>query len=179
MLTLPDATWQRLLSLFASSPNGVERVAYLDGIRTASGDGVATTVTIPHAEQSAGHFAVTADEMSRAGRHLRAHGLVRLAQVHTHPGFDVRHSPTDEALAYSHKAGALSIVLPSHAADDPAPTHGAVHLHDGVRWRRLDQAEAELIVRVVPAVIDIRRPRPEGLPADRQPRSGSLVKDRR
>lgn len=179
MLTLPDATWHRLLELLASSPTGVERVAYLDGIRTASGDGVVTTVTVPHAQQSAGHFAVTAEEMSRAGRHLRTHGLVRLAQVHTHPGRDVQHSTTDDALAYSRKAGAVSIVLPCHAAGDPAPTEGAVHLHDGERWRRLDQAEAELLVRVVPAVVDTRRTDPKVLRRGRGPRPGSVGKDGR
>ena len=109
MLILSDATWKQLLALLATSTEGVERVAYLDGIRNQSHladatdaipvveradlvTGVVTTITVPNAVQSAGHFTVSAPEMSRAGAHLRQHGLVRLAQVHTHPGHDTPQS---------------------------------------------------------------------------------------
>jgi hypothetical protein len=71
VLTLTDATWKQMLAMLATSPDGVERVAYLDGIRTGDGTslgmGIVTTVTVPHAVQSAGHFTVSAQEMSRAG----------------------------------------------------------------------------------------------------------------
>lgn len=165
MLTLTDAIWQHLLALLATSPAGVERVAYLDGIRTSDGTGdsggtstgVVTTVSVPHAVQSAGHFTVSAEEMSRAGAHLRQHGLARLAQVHTHPGHDTRHSISDDERAYSRKAGAVSIVLPWHAADDPAPTDGTIHVHDGHAWRSLSQAEAAEAIRVIPGTIDTRK----------------------
>lgn len=165
MLTLTDATWQQLLGLLASSPAGVERVAYLDGVRTGSGDGVVTTVTVPHAQQHAGHFTVSAVEMSRAGAHLRAHRLVRLAQVHTHPGAEVGHSTTDDESAYSRKASAISIVLPWHAKGHPAPTDGGVHVHEGNYWRRLSQADAERLIHLVPATVDTRRPSPPAAPA--------------
>jgi proteasome lid subunit RPN8/RPN11 len=160
VLTLSDATWQHLLAMLATSPPGVERVAYLDGIRTGDGTslgmGIVTTVSVPYAVQGAGHFTVSAEEMSRAGAHLRQHSLVRLAQVHTHPGHDTRHSPTDDENAYSRKAGAVSIVLPWHAASDPYPTDGTVHVHDGHRWRQLSQADAEAFIRVIPALVDSR-----------------------
>lgn len=160
MLTLSDATWSQVLAMMATSPPGVERVAYLDGVRTGDDTrlsmGIITTVSVPNAVQSAGHFTVSAEEMSRAGAHLRRHGLVRLAQVHTHPGRDTRHSPTDDENAYSFKAGAVSIVLPWHAAGDPSPTDGTVHVHDGHGWRQLSQADAEAFIRVIPAIVDTR-----------------------
>ncbi|MFL6137450.1 MAG: Mov34/MPN/PAD-1 family protein [Frankiaceae bacterium] len=160
MLTLTDATWKQMLAMLATSPPGVERVAYLDGVRTGDGTspaiGIVTTVSVPYAVQSAGHFTVSAEEMSRAGAHLRRHGLVRLAQVHTHPGHDTRHSPTDDESAYSRKAGAVSIVLPWHAAGDPSAADGTVHVHDGYGWRQLSQADAEAFIRVIPATIDTR-----------------------
>jgi proteasome lid subunit RPN8/RPN11 len=163
VLTLTDATWKQMLAMLATSPDGVERVAYLDGIRTGDGTsldlGIVTTVTVPHAVQSAGHFTVSAEEMSRAGAHLRRHGLVRLAQVHTHPGHDTRHSPTDDESAYSRKAGAVSIVLPWHAASDPSPTDGTVHVYDGHGWRQLSEGDAEAFIRVIPAIVDSRRTR--------------------
>lgn len=171
MLILSDATWKQMLALLATSPPGVERVAYLDGVRTDDstglGMGVVTTLSVPYAVQSAGHFTVSAEEMSRAGAHLRRYGLVRLAQVHTHPGHDTRHSPTDDKSAYSRKAGALSIVLPWHAAGDPSPTDGTVHVHDGQGWRQLSQADAEAFICVIPATVDTRPARvdePAGQP---------------
>jgi proteasome lid subunit RPN8/RPN11 len=175
VLTLSDVTWNQMLALLATSRPGVERVAYLDGVRTGEGTslgmGIVTTVSVPYAVQSAGHFTVSAEEMSRAGAHLRRQGLVRLAQVHTHPGHDTRHSPTDDESAYSRKAGAVSIVLPWHAAGDPSPTDGTVHVHDGDGWRQLSQAEAEAFIRVIPATVDTR---PAGLIAPAgQPGSGS------
>ncbi|KJK11758.1 hypothetical protein UB45_10905 [Terrabacter sp. 28] len=149
-----------MLAMMATSRPGVERVAYLDGVRTADGTslgmGIVTTVSVPYAVQSAGHFTVSAEEMSRAGAHLRRHGLVRLAQVHTHPGHDTRHSPTDDQSAYSGKAGAVSIVLPWHAAGGPSPTDGTVHVHDGHGWRQLSQTDAEAFIRVIPATVDTR-----------------------
>ena len=175
MLILTDATWKQMLAMLATSPDGVERVAYLDGIRngdgTSLGMGIVTTVTVPHAVQSAGHFTVSAQEMSRAGAHLRRHGLVRLAQVHTHPGHDTSHSPIDDESAYSRKAGAVSIVLPWHAAGDPSPTDGTVHVHDGHGWHQLSQADAEAFIRVIPATVDTR---PTGVNAPAgQPGTGS------
>lgn len=160
MLTCSDACWRQLLLMLATSPPAVERVAYLDGVRTPSGEGVVTTVTVPHAEQSAGHFTVAAEEMSRAGAHLRGNGLVRLARVHTHPGSDVRHSPTDDSRAYSQRIGAVSIVLPWHATGNPWPADGAVHVRDVDGWRRLDPQEALAFINVIPAVVDTRRPGP-------------------
>lgn len=164
MLTIVDATWQELLSLLATSPPGVERVAYLEGFRIPDRDdtasAVVTTVTVPHAQQYPDHFTVSADEMSRAGQHLRTRGLVRLAQVHTHPGSDTRHSPYDDEHAYSRKAGAISIVLPRHAHGEPTPTGGSVHVHDGERWHRLSAHDAAAFIRLVPATVDTRRPNP-------------------
>lgn len=164
MLTITDATWQKLLTLLGTGPPGVERVAYLDGIKIPVGDGtihgVVTTVTVPHAQQYADHFTVSAEEMSRAGQHLRTHGLARLAQVHTHPGSDTRHSPYDDKHAYSRKAGAISIVLPWHAHGDPLPTGGSVHLHDGERWHGLSPDDATAFIRLAPATVDTRRPSP-------------------
>ena len=175
MLILSDATWRQVLAMLATSQPGVERVAYLDGARTGDGTslgpGIVMTVSVPYAVQSAGHFTVSAEEMSRAGAHLRRYGLVRLAQIHTHPGHDTRHSPTDDERAYSRKAGAVSIVLPWHAADDPSPADGTVHVHDGHGWRRLSQADAEAFIRLIPATVDTRPTGGNGLAG--QPDTGS------
>jgi hypothetical protein len=93
-------------------------VCYFDGIRLGD-DGVVLTLTIPNAKLFPDHFEVSPDAMSQAGKHLRRFQMKRLLQVHTHPSDWVGHSAWDDAKAYSQMAGALSVVLPSHARARP------------------------------------------------------------
>ena len=71
---------------------------------------------MPDAVTTPYNFQVTPDAMAQAGEHFTPLGLVRLAQVHTHGNACTRHSPTDDQRAYSQRDGALSLVLPHHAA---------------------------------------------------------------
>src|SRR5688572_10186075 len=140
LLVVSEALWERMLDEFATVPLPVERVAYLDGYRGAD-TAIVTTLTIPRARLAAGYFRVPADAMSAAGQHLRVFEMTRLAQVHTHPGAEIGHSPTDDDLAYSQRPGCLSIVLPHHAARRPSIAEGALHVRDEQAWRRLSAAE--------------------------------------
>ena len=168
MLYIPEGLWRHLLAQLARHDHGVERVAYLDGFRLGAvdldqDDGVAavhqttavvTTITIPRAELHPGWFAVTADDMRAAGRHLRTLRMTRLAQVHTHGTDYVDHSPTDDADTYSQRVGAVSIVLPNHAADQQHLRGAGIHVRDRTRWRRLSNTDD--IVLFVPDLIDFR-----------------------
>ena len=155
MILIPEAVWDRLLDEFARTVRGVERVGYIDGV-TLDGIGVATTVTIPNAELDTGYFDVCAEAMSQAGAHLREHELTRLAQVHTHGFEGCLHSSRDDEMAYSQLEGALSIVLPFHAARRPAPHDGVVHLRGPDGWKPLATAAAAQTVRQIPSVLDYR-----------------------
>lgn len=99
VLWIPEAVWQGLLENFDRAPEGVERVAFLDGVPVPPGPGgVVTTLTVPAAALSPGNYRIGAAEMSAAGKHLRHHRLQRLAQVHTHGDTCTIHSPTDDAM---------------------------------------------------------------------------------
>lgn len=158
MIWIPYEIWSRLLDEFARFPRGVERVAYLDGVRLA-GDGVVTTLVFPDAHCTPGYYTVSSDAMSEAGQHFRRFGMVRLAQAHTHGGDWVEHSPRDDAMAYSQRLGALSIVLPEHARHRPLPidpvTGVLVKESDG--WRLLNEDEVLDWIRLVPGFLDNRR----------------------
>lgn len=160
MLTIPEPVWDSLLAAFQDAPPRHERIAYLDGIRfrdrAGSVHGIATTVTVPDAVTTPFNFRVSPDAMAQAGEHFTPLGLVRLAQVHTHGNACTRHSPTDDQRAYSQRDGALSLVLPYHAAGAPQPVQAGVHLRGPSGWRRLRPAEASLLVRLVPGLIDHR-----------------------
>lgn len=156
MILLPVACWETLLDAFRHPWRGVERVAFLDGVFDGL-HGVVTTVTVPNARLARRYYDVSPDAMSEAARHMRRNGLVRVAQVHTHGGSWLDHSPRDDARAYSQKPGAISIVLPHHARGRPGLDESAVHLREPDGWRRLDPGEAAALVQLVPSFVDLRR----------------------
>jgi hypothetical protein len=160
VLSIPEPVWNTLLNAFAAAPAGHERVAYLDGVRyrdrTGAVHGVATTVTVPDAVTSAGNYAVSAAAMAQAGEHFEILGLVRLAQVHTHGDHWVGHSTVDDRRAYSQRDGALSLVLPHHAAGRPGPWQAGIHIREPTGWRWIAADEIDNVVRLVPGLIDQR-----------------------
>jgi hypothetical protein len=156
MIVLSELIWEALLDEFRWPRAAVERVAYIDGV--ACGDlKVATTVTMPAAAMHPTHFTVSGDAMSEAGQHFLRYAMERLAQVHTHPGRDVRHSPFDDESAYSQMDGAVSIVLPQHARRGPELNKCGVHVRDAAGWRRLAAREIEQTICVLSGLLDFRR----------------------
>jgi hypothetical protein len=145
-----------MLAEFAAEKRRVEQVCYFDGV-AIDGGGIVTTMVIPRAKLEAGRFHVEPDAMSQAGRHLRAHRLRRLAQVHTHPTEWTGHSPWDNAWAYSQLPGAISIVLPHFGSTKPTLEQVGVHLRTGAGWKELSPAELQQHLRLVPGVLDFRR----------------------
>lgn len=159
MIAIPAWAWKAVVDRFAETGGVVERVAFLDGVASgpaAVDGGVVTTVTLPHADESDSHWDVDAHEMSRAGRHLRAHGLVRLAQVHSHPGSWAGHSEEDDELAYSQAPGTVSIVLPAYGLTCPGLGDAGVHVREARAWRRLDRDEVHGLLTIVPSLLDLR-----------------------
>jgi hypothetical protein len=156
VITIPEYLWANMLVEFAKENRQVEQVCYFDGI-AIDGGGVVTTITIPCAKLEAGRFHVEPNAMSQAGKHLRAHRLRRLAQVHTHPTEWTGHSPWDNHWAYSQLPGAISIVLPHFGRTKPRLEQVGVHLRTGAGWKQLSQNEVQLKLRLVPSVLDFRR----------------------
>lgn len=174
MIVLPDGTWERLLTEFARHVEGVELIAYLDGVRRDD-IGVVTTLVIPDADLAPRYFTVPATAMSQAGQHFRAHRLARLLQVHTHGGDWCGHSPRDDEMAYSQVPGALSLVLPFHARRHPSPHDGLLHIREEGGWRALGEAEARHTLRLVPAHLDFRSDRwMQSPPATKESSTGSF-----
>lgn len=162
-IVVPESMWSALLDSFAEHDPSVERVAYLDGyVVQPAGEvppvGLVTTVVLPDADLAPGSYHVSATAMSAAGQHLRAHGMRRLAQIHTHGGSDTRHSPTDDGLAYSQRTGAISMVAPNHASTRPQPADCSIHVREPDGWVRLTAAEAADLVHLIPSHIDFRDP---------------------
>ena len=156
MIVLSQLIWDTLLDEFRWPRRAVERVAYIDGIALGEVQ-VATTLTLPNAELHPTYFTVTGEAMSEAGQHFRRFGMQRLAQVHTHPGSDVRHSPYDDENAYSQLDGSVSIVLPEHARRRPELRECGVHVRDASGWQRLSLDGIQHTIRLIPGCLDFRR----------------------
>ncbi len=156
MIVVTETLWERMLVEFYRLGPSKERVAYLDGV-PMQGGGVVTTLTLPDAVLEPRRYRISADAMSEAGGHLRAHRLRRLAQVHTHGRRGVDHSHDDDRRAYSQKDGAVSIVLPYHAKRKPEIADAGVHVREPAGWRRLEPSAVADYLRVVPGFLDFRR----------------------
>lgn len=159
MIAIPEAIWVEMLEQFAQQPHGVERVAFFDGYRQED-MAVVTTLTIPNAECHPGFYTTSAAAMSEAGSHLRRYQMQRLMQVHTHGNVDLRHSLRDDQMAYSQAPGALSLVLPYHAVHRPTPFEGLLHIRDSFGWQTVGAKETQLMILIVPTILDLRRMKP-------------------
>ncbi len=72
--------------------------------------------------------------------------LAVVAQLHGHPGWDVRHSPWDDDLIVSRRA--VSIVLPWYGAHVDLAACG-VHVHGPAGWSMLPPGDALASIEVV------------------------------
>ena len=156
MLLVPEVLWDELIRTFQATRRRVEQVAYLDGLETQDLS-IVTTVAFPNGILRAYSYRVPPEAMSEAGKHLRKWGLVRLAQVHTHPGVDVDHSPEDDRRAYSQEAGAVSIVLPNYGRGDLSLRNIGFHLREPGGWARLGELDILNRLSFVPSEFDFRK----------------------
>jgi hypothetical protein len=117
---------------------------------------VVTTIVVPRQRVSPGWFEVPHEAVRQMGVRLREEELVNVAQLHTHPGSLVDHSPWDDERAYSRRDGALSIVWPDYGrALQPLMQWGVHECRTG-NWARLSPEKLKGRIVVLPSVMDLR-----------------------
>jgi len=85
-------------------------------------------------------------------RSARAHSLGVVAQVHSHPGYDTRHSDGDDQLVLMPFEGMFSLVVADFGRGSLLPAEGAgLHQHQGGRWVKVDESA----LHVIPSLIAI------------------------
>lgn len=80
--------------------------------------GLVDRVIQPAHRASRGHYEIDSAWLTRFFLDLRTTGSTVRAQVHTHPGRHVEHSPTDDAFALAPSLGFVSLVLPYFATGE-------------------------------------------------------------
>lgn len=134
----------------------VETACFWFGV-VASDTQIATTLALPQLHQSVGNYRVEGVSLRRLSQAMRGQGLTNLAQVHTHPGGEVGHSPYDNQQAYSTREGALSLVWPHYGLRSVHDLRDlGVHERRGGRWVRLGDDEVGRRIRLIDSLADYR-----------------------
>jgi proteasome lid subunit RPN8/RPN11 len=91
---------------------------------------------------------VMADESAtgNASRAARVCGLTIVAQIHSHPGSDTRHSDGDDDLVLMPYDGMFSLVVGEYGLGSVLPGHGAgLHQYQSGLWVSIQQAQPALV----------------------------------
>jgi hypothetical protein len=136
----------------------VESCCFWYGLSKNSFESLATTIVIPHQENSRCNFHISGEAMKLVSQTTRPLDLVNLAQVHTHPGKMVKHSGYDNDHVNSRNT--LSIILPNYGL---IPKHWpigiGVHEFQNDTWHTLSKRQANMRIRIVDGevkIIDLR-----------------------
>lgn len=116
---------------------------------------VLTTVVVPKQENSPQRVHVTDDAYGKAVEAASRAGVAVLAQVHSHPGGDSRHSDGDDDLVILPFEGMLSIVVPRFASDWDDLFGASVHQYRAGSWTLCDPESVRNGIAVAPGVIDV------------------------
>lgn len=151
--TVVTAT-ETALASFRGPEGSHEGIVFWGGCEL-SGSTVYTTVVIPRATHTWGSVHCDEAVMQETIHALRASRLGLLAQVHSHPGGDARHSYGDDERIFLPFEGMLSIVVPHYAMRGIFPlTSCGIHQFQSGQWVLCTENLAAF--RLMPEVVDLR-----------------------
>lgn len=155
VLLVPKQVLQLMWQGLACYHNAeVEGCCFWYGPKTDLKEMPITHLVFPKQVNNRRNFMVTSDAIAEMSTATRPLGMVNRAQVHTHPGRWVGHSPYDDDNAISRKA--LSIVLPRYGATIAKWPKGiGVHEFGNEVWQFLSPRQASRRIRLVEAKISL------------------------
>lgn len=115
-----------------------------------------TSVVIPEARHSKDGVSINEAAYGQCTRAAKARGVVVLAQVHSHPGSDARHSDGDDSLILMPFEGMLSIVVPHYGIRWNGIEEARVHEFQSGQWVLCSDRSVNRGITVAPATIDVR-----------------------
>ncbi|MGI8730258.1 MAG: Mov34/MPN/PAD-1 family protein [Solirubrobacteraceae bacterium] len=155
-----NAAWgaaERLLGTYRDPDGDHEGIVFALGRPAGADTHLITTVVAPAAATAPGRVHCDERQMLAVTRACRAHGLIVIAQVHSHPGSSTVHSVGDDMMVFLPREDLLSIVVPhyAHRGARPISTLG-VHQFQDARWVRCDADSVAETIRLIPDTIDLR-----------------------
>lgn len=145
---------EKALTSFRDARSDHEGIVFWGGRETSAGVFIMTAI-IPVAEHSPGRVYVSELNVLEVVRDLRRHQLGLVAQVHSHPGADIRHSDGDDRMVVAPFEGMLSIVVPHYAKFGMASLQScAIHQMQDTAWTLCTSGLESL--RVLEELVDLR-----------------------
>lgn len=147
-LLIAEAVLGTTITALGSSngPDGPHEGLVLWAGRQAGDLTIVTTTVIPETRHSWGGVFMDEAQVGAAARIARGHRVGIVAQVHSHPGSDTRHSDGDDQLILMPFEGMFSLVVAKYG------TVGfdgvGVHQYQDGRWHQLTDPES--VITVVP-----------------------------
>jgi proteasome lid subunit RPN8/RPN11 len=154
LLVAEQVVTPTLAALRASSgPDGPHEGLVLWLGRTVATTTVVLAQVCPPARTGGDFVLLDERAVAAASRTARRCGLGVVAQVHSHPGRDTRHSDGDDQLVLMPFEGMFSLVVASYGTGSLDPGHGAgLHQYQDQRWVRIIDSQTMVVVPAVPAM---------------------------
>lgn len=111
---------------------------------------------VPDADHGPGHVSADRRAVGAAARAARSRQLGILAQVHSHPGDDARHSDGDDELVLMPFENMLSIVAPRFGLTLVSLDQACVHQFQDGRWVLCSAASVAKGVTCLEPALDLR-----------------------
>ena len=137
---------RHLLDAAGSRTPANEGLVWWLGRRIGTDIYVLSTVA-PMVESGPQHVLADESSVGTAAAAARALRLGIVAQAHSHPGRDTRHSDCDDDLVLKAFQGMFSIVIADYGRGDILPSGGAgLHQFQDHQWVLVSDAETALVV---------------------------------
>lgn len=131
---------------FAGPDGRHEGIVFWAGRETDT-DQVVVSAVVPRATHGRGFVHVSASQVGEAAFQCRDRRLVLLAQVHSHPGDDTRHSDADDELVLMARESMFSVVVAHYGDLGISPTEGSgIHQFQDGRWVQVSDADTSFII---------------------------------
>jgi proteasome lid subunit RPN8/RPN11 len=148
------ATIRALRTFVGGDGEPHEGLVYWAG-RIVGVDTYALAVVVPECKHGPLGVLADAGAMGTVAEEARAYRLAIIAQVHSHPGDDTRHSDGDDELVFMPFEGMFSLVVARYGKGAIEPQEGAgLHQFQDGRWVEIDRRDNVLIV--VPSALELR-----------------------
>lgn len=119
--------------------------------RTVGNNTLVLAAATPEVTSGPQHVHVSEASLGAVARIARQCHLGIVAQVHSHPGTDTRHSDGDDQLVLMPFDGMFSLVIGRYGRGDIHPANGAgLHQHQAGRWVQITEPDA---MHIVPATL--------------------------
>lgn len=108
---------------------------------------IVVSCATPRTTSTWGSVSVDASTIGSVMTAARAVGLGVIAQVHSHPGWDTRHSDGDDQLVFMPYEAMFSVVVAEYGQGSVLPEAGAgLHQYQDGRWVQVTDHDAIVVV---------------------------------